>query len=175
MKKEEKKPDKKQVSITYVGYEKALVESLGIAGIKSSRLGIKKSLEEHYSKEQALFEAEVEYTKLKINRLKIDLKMAEEHLELLNAKSEEINKFTDIRKDIILFVDKLVKQSIEENPEVTDLTEIYKLNFTPIDIKAMEHNLRFKNAIDIYEEYRTIKEAEEEANKILSAKPTNKQ
>ena len=39
----------------------------------------------------------------------------------------------------------------------------------------MEHNLRYKQAIEIYKEYKSIKEAEEEANKILSAKTIQKQ
>lgn len=82
---------------------------------------------------------------------------------------------TIVKKDIILFIDNIIKRSIEENPEITDLTEIYKTNFDSIDIKAMEHNLRYKQAIEIYKEYKSIKEAEEEANKILSAKTIQKQ
>lgn len=170
MKKEEKRPNKKQVSITYVGYEKAIAESLDIIGIKSSRLGIKKALEEHYSKEEAELVAEIIYTENKIKSLEIDLKMAKEHLEKLNVQYEEVNEMVIVKKDIILFIDNIIKRAIEENPEVTDLTEIYKTNFDSIDIKAMEHDLRYNQAIEIYEEYRTIKEAEEEANKILSAK-----
>ena len=96
--------------------------------------------------------------------------MAKGHLEKLNVEYEEVNEMVIIKKDIILFIDNIVKRNIKENPEVTDLTEIYKANFDSIDIKAMEHNLRYKKAIEIYEEYKTIKEAEEEANKILSAK-----
>ena len=175
MKKNEKRPDKKQVSITYVGYEKAKAEALGMLGIKSSRLGLKTAIENHYSKEEIELLTEIIYTEDKINALEIDLKMAKKHLESLNSSYKEINKYSLIKKDIILFMDNLIKKSIEENPEITDLTEIYKLNFNAIDIKAMEHNLRYKNAIEIYEEYRSIKEAEEEANKLLSAKQIQKE
>ena len=175
MKKEEKRPNKKQVSITYVGYEKAIAESLGIIGIKSSRIGIRTALDNHYSKEEAELEAEIIYTENKIKALEIDLEMAKEHLTKLNADYEKVNKFTAVKKDIILFIDSIIKRTIEEKPEITDLKEIYKANFDSIDIKAMEHNLRFENAIEIYEEYRSIKEAEEEAKKILSVEHIQKQ
>lgn len=175
MKKKEKRPDKKQISITYVGYEKAKAEALGMLGIKSSRLGLKTAIENHYSKEEVELLTEIIYTEDKIKALKIDLEMAENHLKTLNSSYEEINKTTAIKKDIILFMDNLIKKSIEENPEVTDLKEIYKINFTSIDIKAMKHNLRYENAIEIYEEYRSIKEAEEEAEKLLSATTIQKE
>ena len=168
MRKEDKRPDRKQVSIVYSGYEKALIEALGLGGIKAPRLGLKKAMDEHLSKDDVKHLAEIIYTENLIESLKIQLKMAENHLEELNENYEEINKKTLIKKDIALFMDNLVKRSIEEHPEINDLTEIYEANFVSIDIKAMEHNLRYKNAIDIYEEYKTIKDAAAEADDILS-------
>lgn len=167
-----KSNNEKQYSITLKGYEKAKAETLGIAGIKAERLGIKIASTEFRDPKVLELKSNIAYYENKVHEKQLEIKAFRNELKNLEKELAEINSYATLKTKIVEAVIPIYEEFLETGS--SDLTDFYKFGtnyYDRLDIIRINHHLNnFEELVDIFEEY--LEELNEET--ALSSSNTQK-
>ena len=150
-----KSDNKKQYSITLKGYEKAKAETLGIAGIKAERLGIKIASEKIKDPKVLELKSNITYYENKIHERQLEIKAFRTELKQLEKELSELISYENLKGKIVKRIEPIYKEFLETGS--SDLSDFYAKGtnyYDRLDIIRMKNNLNnFEELVEIFEEY----------------------